>query len=99
MNDFTIGGGGGAQGGNINSAAGATDGIIGQPTTRSIAAGSLLVGLGGCILIYGTIRYKRICTQLEKGYFVIGSRGIEPVIVSAITIIVVTIAVAVLFTY
>ena len=72
--------------------------LSGQPTTRSIISGCLLVGLGCVTIIYGTIRFERINRQLADGYFVVGSRGIEPVICSILTIIVVFISMILLFT-
>jgi putative membrane protein len=55
-------------------------------TTRSLIAGALLVGFGGLIIIYSSMRYKRINNQLQAGYFIVGSRGIEVPIFSIVTL-------------
>jgi len=66
-------------------------------TTRSLASGGLLVALGGLMIIYGTIRYMRINRQLEKGYFIIGSRGIEVPICAFVILVVVLAAMILIF--
>jgi len=66
-------------------------------TTRSLIAGALLVGFGGLIIIYSSMRYKRINNQLQAGYFIVGSRGIEVPIFSIVTLAVFLAAMLLLF--
>ena len=72
--------------------------LLGQPTPRSITAGSLLISLGFSTMTYGTIRYSRINRQIESGYFIIGSRGKELVVCSIVGMGTMGIAIGVLFT-
>jgi putative membrane protein len=66
-------------------------------TTKSLIAGSLLVGVGGLLIIYSGYRYKRINRQLEKGYFIIGSRGVELPLLTVLLLAVVLAAMLLLF--
>lgn len=68
-----------------------------QPTPRSLAAGSILVILGGIMVVYGAYRYKRIQLQLEAGMFIVGSKGIELLAVTALVVLIVIAAMLLLF--
>lgn len=66
-------------------------------TGRSLASGILLVVLGVLMIAYGTYRYKRIQKQLEAGFFIIGSQGVELPLATVIILAVLITAVVLLF--
>jgi putative membrane protein len=63
---------------------------------RSEASGIMLVSLGLMAIVIGTWRYRTVNRELEKGYYLTGSRGRAAIIGSALLLAVLVVAVALL---
>ncbi len=62
----------------------------------AVAAGGVLVAVGAAGLGYGTVRYRRVNREIEHDEYVTGSRGRGPVVASAVLIVAVFGALALL---
>jgi putative membrane protein len=60
--------------------------FLGHGGPREFAAGAILVVVGGAGLLYGTARYRRVSTEIERGSFVSGI-GVRGPTVAAIVLI------------
>lgn len=58
----------------------------------ALAAGALLVAVGALGLGVGTMRYRRVNTEIEQGVFLTGSRGRAPTVATAVLVIAVVAA-------
>jgi putative membrane protein len=63
---------------------------------RSEASGVMLVSLGLIAILIGTWRYRTVNRELEKGYYLTGSRGRAAVVGAAFLLAVLVLAVALL---
>lgn len=58
----------------------------------SVIAGGLLVAVGSVGIWYGTMRYRQVSDQLQRGQFTYGSRGRSAVVISIVLVIAVVTA-------
>ncbi len=65
--------------------------------SRALAAGVLLVAVGGTGLVYGTVRYRQVNGEIERGEYATGTRGVAPTVASAVLIAAVVAALVLLF--
>jgi putative membrane protein len=70
----------------------AVAGFADQVVSTSVVAGSLLVLVGAVGVGYGTVRYRQVSDQLERGEFNFGSHGRAAIVAS--TVLVVTVIAA-----
>lgn len=62
-------------------------GTGGDPTAGSLAAGAVLVAVGGTGLLYGTARYRATNRELEAGRYVTGASIRGPVLATVVLLV------------
>ena len=65
-------------------------------TIASVIAGGLLVATGAAGVVFGTVRYRHVNTQLEDGRYVTGSRRRAAVLASTVLVAAIVIALVLL---
>lgn len=70
----------------------AVAGLAHKVTVASAIAGVILVATGAAGVGYGTVRYRRVTQELERGTYVVGARGRAAVTASAVLVVAVLVA-------
>jgi putative membrane protein len=63
---------------------------------EAIAAGAVLVAVGAVGLFYGTLRYRRVNSELEQGRYRTGAHGRGPTIATVVLVAAIAAALALL---
>ncbi len=68
----------------------------GRPSALALSAGALLVATGAAGLGYGTLRYRDVNRELERGQFVTGSRSAGPQVAAVVLLVALVVSTALL---
>ncbi|HET7326576.1 MAG TPA: DUF202 domain-containing protein [Nocardioidaceae bacterium] len=64
--------------------------------TAALAAGAVLIAVGAVGLLYGTLRYRRVNSEIEGGRPITGHHGLGPAVASAVLFVAVLVALTLL---